>query len=73
MFWNGTLSLLRLQNYRLIRAESINLCDELWLQDMPTLSVKVEQNLYTWMYARLIMMNFGQRREFRRDIYMGTL
>ena len=57
---------------RLIRAESINLCDELWLQDMPTLSVKIEQNLYTWMYARLIMMNFGQRREFRRDIYMGT-
>ena len=57
---------------RLIRAESLNLCDDLWLQDMPTIDITIEQNLYTWMYARLIMMNFGQRREFRRDIYMST-
>ena len=57
---------------RIIRAESINLCDDLWLEDMPTIDVTIEQNLYTWMYARLIMMNFGKRREFRRDIYMST-
>ena len=57
---------------RIIRAESINLCDDLWLEDMPTIDVSIEQNLYAWMYARLIMMNFGKRREFRRDIYMGT-
>ena len=57
---------------RIIRAESMNLCDDLWLQDMPTIDISLENNLHSWMYARLMMMKFGQRREFRRDIYMSA-
>ena len=40
-------------------------------QRIPTLDFYITQNVYAWMYTRLILQNYGRRMLFRMDLYTG--
>jgi hypothetical protein len=47
--------------------------DDLNFRDIPKLDLDLDaSNIYAWLYARLLLQNFGERMLFRMELYVGA-
>jgi hypothetical protein len=42
-------------------------------KEIPRLSLEIPQNVYAWLYTRLVLMTFGQRMLFRINAYVAAM
>ena len=56
----------------MVSVSSIHLEPDPVMRSVPKVDLRYAQNVYSWMYTRLILQSYGKRMLFRFDSYIGA-